>query len=73
VWALDNDGGVWRVSPDALLSPSVMAVHREEDLGLPGAKIPEVGFIPRFHPFSNRTSRIPSEVRGMHGDVWWRG
>lgn len=61
--APDNDGGVWRVSPDALLSPSVMAVHREEDLGLPGAKVPKVGFIPRFHHFSNRMSRIHSKVR----------
>jgi hypothetical protein len=31
------------------------------------AKVPEVGFIPRFQPIPNRLSRISREVRGAHG------
>jgi hypothetical protein len=44
-----------------------MVAHRGRGLGLPEAKVPEVGFIPRFQPIPNRLSQISREARGAHG------
>jgi hypothetical protein len=43
-----------------------MVAHRGRGLGLPVAKVPKVGFIPRFQPIPNRLSRISREARGAH-------
>jgi hypothetical protein len=37
-------------------------------LGLSGAEVSEVGFIPRFHPISNGLSRISREARELTAD-----
>jgi hypothetical protein len=62
-----------RDSSAARTNSTAMVAHRGRGLGLPGAEVSKVGFVLRFHPISNRLSRISCEAHGAHdGFGTWR-
>jgi hypothetical protein len=59
-----------RDSSAARTNSTAMVAHRGRGLGLPGAEVSEVGFIPRFHPHLQQIE--PNFMRGARSSRWIR-